>query len=800
MKVSRLWFNQYLGKRLKIEKMIDLLIKLGFGCEIETVTNFGDGLENVFVARISELKYHPHDRHLLIAGLDVGRDKAQVVTAAHNVKVADLVLLARPGSRIMGAEVGEKDFAGIVSQGMFVSEQELGLGGKSEGVIVLEREHHDPSGRVVRVRPGQRFADIFDAEVLDLETTAVRADWWSVLGIARELGRMFEQVMPPGHLPREKNVDLGIVVKDRKGCPLYTGRLVEGVTVRESPFWMKWRLHTHGINPINSVVDATNLVMLQFGQPLHVFDYERLAGGASGSGKKIVVRRARPGEVFVTLDGTRLELKDQLMICDADRPVALAGVVGGLESGINQNTKTVLIESAYFDPILVSRTSKVLNVRTESSIRFEKGVDFIGVEAASFVTGQMLAYYAGGRPSAYQKVGRVPSPRRMAVSFERVKNLLSIDISRAEFVRILKNLELAPKGAENISLRDTVVRITVPSYRNDLKWEADIAEEVARMYGYDRIPEKVSPRPVFEYKHDEMSALEARVKAYMVGKGFDECCSLSLVSEQDLVNLGQTEFLRVKNPLSERYNALRPTLLVNLLNNLDTNLARSNLDLRLFEVGRVFIPSGEKLPREVVYLGAVCGGSDSPLFWEEGRDYDFYDAKGFVSGLFEMLGMGNVAYHPTSFKYFKDGRSARIVIDNKIIGCIGLLDLPSAARSYYYFDVNLDEVLARIQGAIFMPLPKYPVVTRDLSFLVDAGMPAANLLAVVKKAAGPLLKDLQMFDCFSGGNLPQGKKNLGFRLVFRSEERTLKDEDVDRIIHHIEKTAFERTGAALRKA
>ncbi len=787
MKVSRLWFNQYLGKKVKLEKMIDLLVQLGFGCEIETVSDFGDGLANVFVARVSELKPHPHDRHLLIAGLDVGREPAQVVTAAQNVKVTDLVLLARPGSRIRGAEVGEKDFAGIASQGMFVSEEELGLTGKSAGVIVLAPEHYNPSGRVVRVRPGQRFADVFDTEVLDLETTAVRSDWLSVLGVSRELGRLFALVMPSHRLPTEKSVDLGIVVKDPKACPLYTGRLVEGVTVRESPFWMKWRLHTHGINPINNVVDATNLVMLELGQPLHAFDYERVAG------KKIVVRRARPGEVFVTLDGTKLELKDQLMICDKDGPVALAGVVGGPESGISQGTKSVLIESAYFDPILVSRTAKILNVRTESSIRFEKGVDFEGVEAASFAAGQMLAYYADARPAAYQKVGRVPARHRMKVSFERIKSLLGIDIGPAEFVRILKNLELAPKGTKNIS-------ITVPSYRNDLKWEADIAEEVARMYGYDRIPEKISPRPVFEHKHDEMSALEVRVKAYMVGKGFDECCSLSLVSEQDLVSLGLADFLRVRNPLSERYNALRPTLLVNLLNNLDTNLARSNFDLRLFEVGRVFIPSGQKLPREVAYLGAACGGSDRPLFWERGRDYDFYDAKGFVSGLFDMLGIGNVAYVPGSFKYFRDGSSATIVIDNKTVGSIGLLDLPSASRSYYYFDVNLDEVLARIIGAIFMPLPKYPVVTRDLSFLVDAGMPAANLLVVVKKAAGPLLRDLQMFDFFSGGNLPQGKKNLGFRLVFRSEERTLRDEDVDRIVRHIEQTALEKTGATLRKA
>ncbi len=404
MKVSLLWFNQYFGRRLKIDNVVDLLVHLGFGCDIDNIMNFGEGLEQVYVAKIEHLSAHPQDRHLQIATLDVGKDRRQVVTAAKNIKIGDFVFFARPGSKIKGEEIKEKEFSGVVSEGTFVSEEELGLAEKSAGVIVLDRYHFDPSGKIFTVRPGKRFSDLFDAEILDLETTAIRSDWLSVLGIAREIARMFNHKIPPLEQTREKSQDIGIEVRDFIGCPLYTGRLIKDVKVKDSPFWIKWRLYTHGINPINNIVDITNLIMLQFGQPLHAFDYDRLAK------HKIIVRKAKKNEIFMTLDGTKLELANQLMICDAEKPVALAGIVGGRESGIDNQTKNVLVESAYFDPILINRASKVLNVRTESLIRFEKGVDFAGVERASYLTARLFAKYAGGEPAEYQRVGRVAKP------------------------------------------------------------------------------------------------------------------------------------------------------------------------------------------------------------------------------------------------------------------------------------------------------------------------------------------------------------------------------------------------------
>ncbi len=786
MKVSLLWFNQYLGRRLRLDQTIDLLVRLGFGCDIDSVVNYGEGLENVCVAAIEDLTTHPKDGRLQIATINIGKGKKQVVTAAKNIKTGDLVLFVPAGSKINKELIQEKDFSGVVSQGMFLSEEELGLTEKSEGVIVLEKNQFDPGGKVYRIQPGKRFSELFDCEILNLETTAIRSDWLSTLGIARELVRMFNKRIPPSEFIKEKTEVVGIEVQDRTACPLYTGRLIEEVTVKESPFWLKWRLYTHGINPINNIVDITNLIMLQFGQPLHAFDYDRLAG------HRIIVRRAKPKEPFTTLDGTRLELNGQLVICDSEKPVALAGIVGGRESGIEADTKTVLLESAYFDPIVINRASRLLNIRTESSIRFEKGVDFIGVINASRVTAELLTHYAGARRGRFQIVGRIPRPAKISVDFERIKSLLSIDINFSEFKNILRILDLSPRGKKKVI-------VSVPSYRNDLRWEADIAEEVARVYGYDRIPEVVSPRPVFEYKVDPLSQLESKVKVYFVGKGFYECCSFSLVSARELSMLGFDNFIRIKNPLSENYNALRPTLIINFLNNLKTNIDHFNFNLRLFEVGKVFEPSDEKLPREKSFVGGICGGEYHPLHWTRSRAIDFFDVKGFVAGFFEYLKIDNINYQPAPFKFFTEDYSSLILIENRPIGCIGLLRLPFIDKNYYYFEVNLDEIVNRIPVSIYLPLPRYPVVTRDLSFLVSEEMNSVTVLKLIRKNAGPLLKDLQVFDYYEGGNLPQGKKNLGFRLVFRSEERTLKDEEVDRIISHIVQIVSENTGAVLRK-
>ncbi len=787
MKASLLWLNQYIGRQLKIDKIVDILVRLGFGCDVDAITNFGEGLENVYVAGIDDLQIHPREKHLRIACLNVGNEKAQVVTAARNIKTGDLVLFARPGAKIKGEEVKEKDFAGTVSYGMFLSEEELGLAAKSEGVIVLEGNWLDPSGRIYKLKPGKKFSDVFDCQVLDLETTAPRSDWLSVVGVAREICRIYNKGLPAIKTTRIISQDIGITIKDFVGCPLYTGRVINDVKIADSPFWLKWRLFTHGINPINNIVDVSNLIMLQFGQPLHAFDYDKL------SGNKIIIRKARKGELFTTFDGTKLILDNQLMICDAEKPVALAGIVGSLESGVDRKTKNILLESAYFDPITINRASRKLNVKTESSLRFEKGVDPVGVENSSLITADLFAKYAGGRLAAFQRVGKIPKTLKITVSFERIRNLLNLDIGVSEFKNILRRLDLQPKGNKKIF-------ITVPSYRNDLKWEADIAEEVARLNGYDKIPEVVSPEPVFEYKPLDINVLEAKVKEYFVGRGFYECCSLSIVSSQDLIKLGFGKFLKIKNPLSERYDALRPSLIINFINNLNTNLTRANLDLRLFEIGKIFIPTQQKLPQENFYLGCLCGGEDMPLFWRKNRVLDFFDAKGFLTGMFDMLRIEHYRLKPEGYNFFKAGFAAQISIDNRVLGCIGLLDLPSVDGDYYYFDVNLDELIRFLPQTIFMPLPRYPIVTRDLSFLSDVAVDAATIYNLIKKVGGPLLKDLKVFDYFAGRNLPEGKKNLGFRLIFRSEERTLKDEEVDLIIDHIEKVVTEKTGASLRKA
>ncbi len=790
MKVTLNWLRQYVDFNGSPEELAERLTMLGL--EVEGVQELGGEFEGIVVAQVITRDKHPNADKLSLCRVNDGRGERQIVCGAQNFKPGDKIPLILPG-QTLPAKPGQPPLTiktgkirGVESQGMLCSPDELGLPGNGDGLLILRED------AIV----GQSFAEYLGLPVgdvvYDLEITPNRPDWNSVIGIARELSaltgsplRLPEVNIPASQLggeASEKFVRVRIEQPDL--CPRYTARLLRGVKIAPSPDWLRSALEKAGLRSINNVVDVTNYVMLETGQPLHAFDFRLLGTAPASSLPTVVIRLARAGEKFVTLDGKEQTLTDQmLLIADETKAVALAGVMGGQNSEISPGTTDVLIESACFKPQNIRATSKKLDLRTDSSYRFERGADVGICEWAGRRAAQLILQTAGGT-LLEPLIDAYPAPlapAEITLRHDKTSDLLGVVVPAADQNRFLERLGLVRSGEATFR---------IPTFRVDLKREVDLIEEIGRLYGVDKIsstpPRGAIGAHAFDTVHDQMS--EAR--RLLAGLGLNEAQGQTLISDAAAAlpagsSPGQIAGLR--HPLSNDMNVLRPSLLPGLLDALRHNIARQNTDVALFEIGRVFLqPHGQF--KEERRLGVALTGRRSPAFWagaERDAKFDIHDLKGALEEFLEQFGLRDVTWarREDSHSFFLE--SAAIQLGKLTLGEMGQLS-PVLQKRYdlrdavFLAELNFEQVLARrAPSKTFKPLPLFPAIRRDVAMLVPEATAHEAIVNLVKQGRPPNLEKFELFDVFRGQNIPAGQKSLAYAFTYRNPERTLTDAEVN---------------------
>lgn len=802
MFVSLRWLKEYVDISLGSRALAERLTMAGI--KVEGVHEPQARPEGAVVGRIVDVRPHPDAETLRICSVDVGGRVLQAVTGAPNAAAGMLVAAALPGATLPGIEgtVREASLRGVRSECVLCSERELGVSDDHSGLMELPADL--PLGADVAAALG------FDDAVFEFEVYANRPDCLSVVGLAREVAAVTggELRLPPAEVPEgggEARSLASVAIEAPDLCSRYIARVIRNVRVGPSPSWMQERLRKAGMRPINNVVDITNYVMLELGQPLHAFDYDRLRG------RKIVVRRAKDGETLETLDGVVRRLTpDELLICDGEGPVALAGIMGGSDSEVQESTRNILLEAATFAPANVRRSSRRLGLHTEASHRFEKGLDPRLAEWAADRAARLMAELAGGEVAR----GRVdvhfglPPEREMEVRPDRINGLLGTELSPAEMKRILKGLGFQVdlgKGAATI-------RVRVPWFRRDVEGEADVAEEIARIHGYEQIEPTLPTGASVQGKLSWPLPVLERIRTRLVALGISESLTYSFISPKgyDRLRLPAEHPWRrsipLMNPLSEAQSVMRTTFLPSLLEAVALNQRRHQPDVRLFEIGRVYwaerLPLAG-LPDEVRTLGLVLTGRVPAAWGDPARAIDFFDAKGAVDAVLRLLGV-EARYERADEPFLHPGRSAVVFAGDERVGWVGEIH-PTVAANFdlrgrvYAAELNLDALASReLPVPRFVPLPKFPAVERDLALLVPASLASESVAAVIRREGGRLLQRVELFDLYEGKQVPQGYRSLAYTLTFRAEDRTLTDDEVAAVQEQIAKALVAELGVEVR--
>jgi phenylalanyl-tRNA synthetase beta chain len=800
MKVSLNWLKQFVRIDQPPSGVADMLTMAGL--EVEGLEYKGQGLGDITVSRILDIIPHPRADRLSICQVSTGSKEVSVVCGATNIEKGHVVPLALPGTRLPdGTLLKETKIRGEVSHGMLLAEDEMGLTDDHTGIMILPDD----------LAPGQSLSGALDIEdcVLDVALTPNRIDCASVVGIAREIAALTNATITlPEIALTEGNTRIdelaSVTVLDAHGCPRYTAGLIDQVKIGPSPFWMRYRLHVSGIRAINNVVDVTNYVLLELGQPLHAFDYHRLAGS------QIVVQKAKKGQNFTTLDGLTRDLDDQtLMICDGERAVALAGIMGGLNSEITPGSAAVLIESAYFDPLTIRRSSKRLGLSTEASYRFERGIDIEGVDRALRRSLMLIADLAGGSV-ARGIIDCYPepwSPPKISLRVQKTNEILGVDIGKEEMAGHLRSLAMvvADHGPNHMEVRP-------PAFRVDITREADFIEEVARLIGYDNIPVTL---PAIRAGEEDTTAitLRDRTKELMVGIGFLEVITYSFISPKSVDILGADEksalrsFVKLRNPLSLDQSVMRTSLIPGLLSSARLNALRGQNNLRIFEWGTIYLQGDEELPDEKRVLAALISGMVSSKQWYQApREADFFDIKGAAEHVLDGLGIEEpvfVAQSPT--EGFDPDEYANILCHGSEIGTIGKLatDVMSGydlETSAYLLEFDIEALSPYVTWVRrFSPIPKYPSVRRDISLIVHRATETATLIGIVKEMGKGLIEYADIFDIYQGKGIDSTEKAVAITIHYRSKDRTLTDDEVNRVHEEVIAEIRRRTGARLRE-
>lgn len=782
MKVSYNWLRRYVDIDVSIEQLCNKMVQSGF--EVDGIEDLSKSMSNVVVGRVLTIEKHPDADRLLICQLDVGQQQLQIVTGADNLFEGALVPVALHNSHLPnGMHIKKGKLRGVDSYGMLCSGEELCLkewdypGAEVNGILILKDEY--PAGTDMRTVIG------LDDIIIDFSVTANRPDCQSMLGIAREVAVAFNTELK---LPQPQYKTIGgnvheyieVSVEDNDLCPRYYGRVVTNVRIAQSPDWMKKFLKAAGMRPINNIVDITNFVMLETGQPMHAFDLRDVSGG------KIVVRRAHDGETMTTLDGNEHKLsKDMLAIADAEKPSCLAGIMGSLDSGIKDDTTTIFFESAKFRRDSVRRTARTLGLRTESSARFEKGVDILNVEYAMERALQLIYELDAGDivDGIIDCNQGLPDKRIITVSASDVNSLLGIEIPAETMADILNRLSITT------TLLGDKLTCAVPSFRDDIEGSADIAEEVIRIYGYDHIVARPMYGAVVRGRKSHKRLCADRIKSRLIAHGLYETMNYSFISKKafDMLDLPEDDSRRqtvsLLNPLGEEYSVMRTQLISSMLNVISLNLNRKIPGARLFELNKVFLPKSDNaddLPDEVLKLSIGLYGEEE----------DFFTLKGIVEDVLSLFGVVP-GFKASKEPFLHPGRQAQALYNDEIFAVMGEVHPDTAERfgintRVYVAQISV-EALAGIKQplVLYRPLPRFPAIERDLALVCDRNLAVAEIESTIKNFAGHNLESIALFDVYQGEQIEKGKKSVAYRLTFRSAQSTLKDEDVDAALNKI---------------
>lgn len=808
MQISYQWLKDYVDFDYTPEELAHELTMAGFADEGKKYLD--KGISKVVTGKIISLEKHPDADRLQICQLDVGQGKnLQIVTGAQNIKEGDLVPVALVGSELpIGLKIKRSKLRGIESNGMLCSGQELDMDKKilavdqQDGILILSQD----------LPLGQDIVEVmgFNDVLIDLDVTTNRPDCLSIMGIAREVAALVGKKvkLPEVEIAEDKSVGIEemakVTVEAPDLCPRYAARVVKDIKIKTSPLWLQRKIQAAGMRPINNIVDITNFILLELGQPLHAFDLDYLAG------KEIIVRRALDGEKMVTLDEQERTLSSEMLVIgDREKAVALAGVMGGLNSEVTPETNTVLIEAANFNPISVRKTSKRLGLRSEASNRFEKGLDPNIIDLALDRAAQLMAELGEGKVVA-GKLDYYPEklqPKIITLPPERISRLLGADLKPEEIAEILTRLEL------EVEKEGEKFQVTIPTFRLDLVREADLLEEVARIYGYDKVEATplagTSMQGGKTYEH----YMGEKIKELLLSSGLNEVITYSFINSKsfDLLGLPGDDLLRLAiplaNPLTEEHNVMRTTLIPSLLQVVGVNMAKQVKNVEIFELGAAYLPEKlplEKLPYEQPTLAGAVTGRSVKNIWGTQEEIDFFYLKGILENMLENLGINDYTFTQGECSYLHPGKTAVITIMGEKAGLIGEVH-PDVLESYqinqrvYVFELRLDKLLDKISLMHkYHQLPKYPSITRDLAIVLKEEIPARKVEEIIRAVGKDLIEEVTLFDVYQGEQVAVGQKSLAYSLVYRSPEKTLTDEEINPIQEQLVNRLTNELGASLR--
>lgn len=802
MKILYSWLKEFVDIDVDPEELAE---RFNFaGIAVESLEEIKPTFTGVITGRLLEVKKHPNADKLLVCQVDTGADTLEIVCGASNIAEGQVVPVAVPGATLKNGKfsITRRTIRGVESNGMLCSEDELDIGDDASGIFILSDEMDG-------VEPGVPLEEVLNLHdwLFEFEIPSNRPDCFGIAGIAREAaaitGSKFkfpEFSLEESDIPVEELVSVEITAPDL--CPRYSARAVVGVKNRRSPFWMRWRLTHAGLRPISALVDVTNYVMLETGQPLHAFDRRFIADG------KIIVRTASEGEMITTLDGvSRVLKKDVLLIADPEKPVAIAGVMGAENSEVKEDTGEVIIESAHFNPASIMRTSRILGMNTDASTRFEKKVDPEGTVFAADRAACLMHELCGGK-IARGVVDVYPikhRPYSIKVRHSRIESVLGDSFSPDKVKQIFISLGFGVKEAE----KDTY-ELQVPSFRPDITREIDAIEDVARIHGYDRIPSTL-PHNNTRGRYEPELELENRLRKKALQLGFDETVSLTLMGEELAELFGvQEEAVKIRNPLSADLSILPPVLAPLIVTTVRNNFVRGNRNVRIFEIGRTFLPSNGVLPEEERVLGAaVCGQAVEKDWYGGPIEADFFDIKGMFEAVIEDF-EASVEFRPGGPGFVDRENSAMVFVNGEPSGYIGLLDKKIADRLDIEIPVWVGELNVEklnqipLKKTVYREIPVYPAIIYDLSFLIDRNITYQQVLAVIDSLGLKYLEDYRLFDLYEGRGIPAGMKSMALRFIFRSRKKTLTEERVrpqfDRVISELEhRLGIKVRGSGLEK-
>ena len=791
------WLNDYVDIDVGIKEYADAMTMSG--SNVDTIIEAGKDIDKVVVGKIIKIQNHPDADKLIITQVDIGGEIIQIVTGADNVREGDFIPVALHGSTLPdGTRIKKGKLRGVESNGMLCSPDELELTAEqlpegtdmTGGIYILDKEY--PLGIDIKKVLGM------DDKIVEFEITNNRPDCLSMLGIAREtaatLGKKLKY--PKVSLPTDsKDVEkyVSIEVKNPDLCPRFAIRVIKNITIKSSPSWMQERLIKAGVRPINNIVDITNYVMLELGQPMHAYDLDKLKG------KKIIVRNAAKEEMLTTLDEKNRNLNESvLVIADGERSIGIAGIMGGYDSEIEDYTKEIALECANFNPVSVRMSSKRLGLRTEASSRFEKGLDLelipIAINRACYLIEQLGAgEVVDGIIDIYPKI---KEKRIINFRTDRVKWLLGIDISVDMIKRMLRSLEFEVDGEE-------VLKITVPTFRDDIETEADVNEEIARLYGYDNIPSKLMDTTFTQGVISERQKIKNIAKDNLTAQGLYEVLTYSFISPGvfDKINLAKGDHKRkaitLINPLGEEQSIMRTTIIPNMLELIGRNYNRKIEEGSFFEISKVYI--AQSLP-----LTGLPDEKDTLTIGMYGN-YDFYDLKGIIENLLSCLNIQHYKILPSKHDTLHPGKTAALWINNIEIGFFGEVH-PFVLNNYdipaktYIAELDFEKILAKVNlNRIFVPLPRFPSIERDIAIVIANEVSSGQIEDIIKNKGGKLIERIELFDVYKGSQIEEGYKSLAFRLVYRSNEKTLTEDDITKVHNRIINSLTNQVGAILRQ-